>query len=79
MRLIKGEGTEPDPQQGAQYLKQSAEAGFADAQYELGNCYLKGEGVEQNDELAMQWYQTSAENGNENAQKIVGGPRKRKR
>ena len=40
-----------------------AEAGDADAQNEVGNCYLHGNGVERNDALAAEWYRKSAEQG----------------
>ena len=40
-----------------------AEAGDADAQFKVGNCYLHGNGVERNDALAAEWYRKSAEQG----------------
>ena len=38
-----------------------AEAGDADAQNEVGNCYLHGNGVERNKAVAAEWYRKSAE------------------
>ncbi|MBQ3811098.1 MAG: sel1 repeat family protein, partial [Kiritimatiellae bacterium] len=40
-----------------------AEAGDAEAQFKVGNCYLHGNGVERNDALAAEWYLKSAEQG----------------
>lgn len=44
-------------------LKQSAELGNAEAQYNLGYCYQAGVGVEKNQETAIEWYQKSANKG----------------
>lgn len=38
-----------------------AKAGDADAQNEVGNCYLDGNGVERNKAVAAEWYRKSAE------------------
>ena len=38
-----------------------AEAGDAEAQNEVGNCYLDGNGVERNKAVAAEWYRKSAE------------------
>lgn len=42
-------------------LKQAAELGNAESQYNLGYCYQAGIGVEQNSEKAVEWYSKSAE------------------
>ncbi len=44
-------------------LKQAAELGIAEAQYNLGYCYQVGAGVEQNQQKAIEWYSKSAELG----------------
>ena len=44
-------------------LKQAAELGNAESQYNLGYCYQAGIGVEQNFEKAAEWYSKSAEQG----------------
>ena len=44
-------------------LKQSAELGNAEAQYNLGYCYQAGVEVEKNQKIAIEWYQKSAAQG----------------
>lgn len=44
-------------------LKQAAELGNAEAQYNFGYCYQAGVVVEQNQEKAVEWYLKSAEQG----------------
>ena len=43
-------------------LIQKAEFGDADAQYDLGNCYLYGDGVEEDGEKASYWYKQYQQN-----------------
>ena len=43
--------------------KAKAEAGDADAQYNLGWMYDEGEGVEQDFKEAVKWYQKAADQG----------------
>lgn len=45
------------------FLKQAAELGSAEAQYNLGYCYEVGVGVNQNLEKAIEWYLKSSEQG----------------
>ncbi len=54
------------------YYRLAAEAGYADAQNNLGYCYDNGYGVEKNEELALYWYLKSAENGNVTAMRNAG-------
>lgn len=49
-------------------LVSAAEAGSAEARFDLGNRYLNGSGVEQNNFEALRWFTLSAEQGNSNAQ-----------
>lgn len=44
-------------------LKQAAEMGNAEAQYNLGYCYRAGLGVEQNTEKGIEWFDKSAKQG----------------
>jgi hypothetical protein len=44
-------------------LKQSAELGNPEAQYNLGYCYQSGIEVEKNQKIAIEWYRKSANQG----------------
>jgi TPR repeat protein len=55
----------------AQLLK-TAEAGDAQAQFELGRAYEDGKGVPQDDARAVEWFRKSAEQGNAQAQNSLG-------
>ena len=50
----------------------AAEAGDAQAQYELGYCYEKAVGVEHDESEAIKWYRRSAEGGYAPAQFVLG-------
>jgi TPR repeat protein len=50
-------------------MTEAAEQGDADAQYNLGNCYILGMGVAQDKAKAAEWYRKAAEQGHEGAQK----------
>jgi FOG: TPR repeat, SEL1 subfamily len=49
-------------------LKQAAEAGHPEAQYNLGYCYQSGTGVTQSDRTANTWYMRAATQGYKDAQ-----------
>ena len=49
-----------------------AEAGDADAQYNLGSCYENGNGVTVDYKEALKWYRKCAEQDNANAQCTIG-------
>jgi hypothetical protein len=53
-------------------LRQLAERGDADAQWQIGVRYHNGEGVPQDDVQAVQWYLRAAEQGNVAAQSALG-------
>jgi len=53
-------------------LRKKAEAGEADAQFNLGCCYYNGEGVAKDDAEAVKWYCKAAEQGNAAAQYNLG-------
>ena len=44
-------------------IRQAAEQGHADAQYNLGLMYDRGDGVPENDAEAVKWYRMAAEQG----------------
>ena len=44
-------------------MRQSADQGFAEAQFGLGTLYEDGKGVEKSDAVAMAWYRRAAEQG----------------
>lgn len=49
-----------------------ARQGDANAQYELGDCYLEGRGVKQNEVLAFKWFHQAANQGQVDAQNMLG-------
>ena len=49
------------------WYRKAAEQGYAEAQYELGNCYEKGWSVAQDDQEAVKWYRKAAEKGHAKA------------
>ena len=52
--------------------KAKAEAGDAEAQYNLGVMYHQGLGVEHDFREAVKWYQKAADQGYENGQSNLG-------
>ena len=56
----------PDP-----FLKERAEKGDAEAQYELGNVYYFGKGVAVDHDKANEWYQKAADNGHRYAERAL--------
>ncbi len=56
----------------AEYYRKAADAGHAEAQYYLGECYEKGLGVSQDHTEAVAWYRKAAEQGNVPAQCNLG-------
>ena len=53
-------------------LKDRAEGGDPEAQFELGRRYLQGAGLERNDVMALHWVKTAAEQGYPRAQAGLG-------
>lgn len=53
-------------------MRPLAEAGDADAQYNIGWMYLNGYGLRSNDNLALQWWQKASEQGNSDASLSIG-------
>ena len=58
--------------QAAEWSARAAEQGFAEAQYELGECYYYGNGIDENETEAVKWYQKAAEQGDTDAQFALG-------
>ena len=55
-----GNGVPQDYSKAAEYLRKSAEQGYAPAQTGLGSCYAHGEGVKQDYTEALRWYRKAA-------------------
>jgi hypothetical protein len=53
-------------------LRKRAEAGDAEAQWDMGARYHNGQDVPQSDVQAAQWFQRAADQGHVNAQSILG-------
>lgn len=49
-----------------------AQKGDAEAEYNLGECYLKGEGVKQDEREAANWYEKAANQGYPDAERAMG-------
>ena len=54
------------------WLRRSAEQGFAEAQFLLGAIYDEGRGADRDEQEAVKWYRMSAEQGNAKAQLALG-------
>lgn len=50
-------------QQALQYIAQAAQAGYAPAQYSLGQCWMNGIGVEKNPQEGLGWIERAAQQG----------------
>lgn len=55
-----------------EYLKETAELGYARSQYHLGKCYATGWYVERDSNAAFRWYEKAAEQGEAEAQYAMG-------
>lgn len=53
-------------------IKQAAENGDSDAQFELAKCYCYGKGVQRNQEKYLEWLKKAADNGLTNAMVMLG-------
>jgi peptidoglycan hydrolase-like protein with peptidoglycan-binding domain len=60
-RLIQGVGVAKDPQAGAGWLLRAAEAGSAQAAFNVGVMYERGFVVERDSSRAVEWYRKSAD------------------
>jgi len=59
----KGDGVAKDAEQAVSWYRRAAEAGHADAQFNLGACYSNGDGVAKDAEQAVSWFRRAAEAG----------------
>ena len=62
-----GEGVPQDYKASVKWFRQSAEQGFAKAQYNLAYMYGNGYGIPQDYVFAHMWFNIAASNGNEDA------------
>lgn len=62
----------PKPEQTIEQLKQAAEKGNIQAQFQLGENYFSGTGVSQDTKQAAEWYLKAGEQGNAEAQFKLG-------
>ena len=53
-------------------VRQAADQGDANAQFNLGHMYYNGEGVPKDDAEAVKWYRLAAEQGDASAQSRLG-------
>ncbi len=76
----QGDGVKKDEAKGAELIggaigkgvQKLAAQGNAEAQYELGECYLWGYGVDVDEAEAIKWYRKAAEQGHADARYILG-------
>ncbi|KAJ3094326.1 hypothetical protein HDU97_008243 [Phlyctochytrium planicorne] len=65
-------GFEKNDELSVRWLRMSANQGYVDAQYSLGNRYFYGEGAEQNFKEAVKWYTKAGNVGMPAAQNNLG-------
>jgi uncharacterized protein len=63
----KGQGVTPDSAEALRWYRKAADQGNAEAQTNLGTCYVKGDGVPQDYVLAHMWLSLAAAQGNADA------------
>lgn len=66
-----GQGVEKDLEKAFYWCEQSANQGYAQAQFHLGNMHEKGKGVEKNLSKAIYLYEQAAKQGHKNAQYVL--------
>ncbi len=71
LRLVHGEGVEPDIDKAVTYFCAAARQGHAPAAYELGWNYLHGRGVVKDDALAAAWLTEAARLGEAPPAKVM--------
>ncbi len=70
--LINGQGTDPNPEEGARWVKMAAESGAALSQYLYGTLLIAGNGVSRDESEAVDWFRLSAEQRYPPAQGAMG-------
>ena len=63
---------EKDEAAAVYWYQASAQQDYADAQYNLGYCFLFGIGVEANEIIALKWYSSAASHGDPQMQHNLG-------
>jgi TPR repeat protein len=58
-----GIGTEQNDTEAVRWYRASAEQGYAEAQFNLGEMYEEGRGVARDIAEALEWYKKACENG----------------
>ncbi|MCB1722498.1 MAG: sel1 repeat family protein [Gammaproteobacteria bacterium] len=61
-----------DPVLAVQWYRRAAEAGLAEAQFNLAHCLATGSGTARDDVAALEWMQRAAEQGLASAQYLAG-------
>jgi hypothetical protein len=69
---MNGDGVEKDPVEAVKWYRKAAEQGHADAQVNLGECFMNGQGVAKDPVDAVKWYRKAAEQGLAIAQLSLG-------
>ena len=72
VRLVYGTGADPDPAEGADWLRRAAENKNTEAQVVLAVLYGKGRGVPHDDAMSEHWMRQAAELGHVNGQGNLG-------
>src|SRR5690348_6690482 len=67
-----GRGVPRDYARAVEYLRRSADQGYAPAQTGLGSCYAHGQGVKQDYAEAVRWYRQAAAQGDSLAEYSLG-------
>ncbi len=65
-------GVPQDDTEAVKFYRLAADQGNANAQFNLGNCYLNGRGVSQYDAAAVKWYRLAADQRDSSAQSDLG-------
>jgi uncharacterized protein len=68
----RGGGVAQDDREAVKWFRLSAEQGFAEAQFSLGNHYENGQGVAQDYREAAKWSRLAAQQGKAEAQFNLG-------
>lgn len=68
----KGSGVSPDPAAAAEWYRQGADLGSAEAMFALGRCLANGNGLARDAAAAAEWFQKAAGNGNGDAMLALG-------
>ena len=66
--LCYGSGNYPEA---VKWFQKAAEQGYAEAQNNLGVCYMNGIGVSKNNDEAVKWFRQAARQGHAYARKTL--------